>query len=176
MPDLARGRFSPPLPYVWVEENVITFQYRYIPTINRIVASLVPPFEIKLSSSIPWEIEFRSNISNLNADLRGLELRSLDLLGGASQIKLLLSRPNKTTFIYITGGIRNGTIGLPPSVGVRVQVSGGVSNLGFDSQHFDIIGSDTHLENSTSESATSRCDISISDGANNVTIDEWSPF
>jgi len=131
---------------------------------------------ITLNASIPWGIEFRGSTSNLNADLRGLELRSLDLLGGASQIRLLLSKPAKTTFIYITGGIRDGTIRVPASVGMRVQVSGGASNLMFDGQHFAEIGGATILENSIFKSATSRCEICIAGGASNLTIVELAPL
>jgi len=132
--------------------------------------------KITLNASIPWGIEFRGSTSNLNADLRGLELRSLDLLRGASQIRLLLSKPAKTTFLYITGGIRDGTIRVPAGVGMRVQVSGGVSDLLFDGQHFAEIGGATILENSIFKSATSRCDICIAGGASNLTIVELAPL
>jgi hypothetical protein len=63
----------------------------------------------------------RCGISNLNVDLRGLELRSLDLLEGESQIDLLLSKPFGTTFIYITGGIRIGTIRVTSRLGFTLR-------------------------------------------------------
>jgi hypothetical protein len=141
------------------------------PPIHRRDVPGKPGDEITLNAYIPWEIEFRGGISNLHADLRGLELRSLDVLGGASQIRLLLSGPARTTFIYITGGIRNGTIRVPPGVGISVQVSGSVSNLVFDGQRFAAMAGDINLENSTFKSATSRCDVCIAGGANNLTID-----
>jgi hypothetical protein len=142
------------------------------PPLNRGSGSDKPGDEITLNTSIPWEIEFRGDISNLNADLRGLELRSLDVLGVASQIRLLLSEPAKTTFIYITAGILDSTIRLPPGVGVRVQVSGGISNLTFDGQSFTAIKGDINLENSNFKSETSRCDVCIAGGASNLTIEE----
>ena len=141
------------------------------PPLNRGRCPDKPGDEITLNTSIPWEIEFRGDISNLNADLRGLELRSLDVLGVASQIRLLLSEPAKTTFLYITGGIHDGTIRMPPSVGVRVQVSGGVHNLVFDGQRYAAIRGDINLENSTFKSAISRCDICIAGGAGDLTLD-----
>jgi hypothetical protein len=134
-----------------------------------------PGDEITLNTSIPWEIEFRGTISDLNADLRGLELRTLDVLGGASQIRLLLSKPAGTAFLYITGGIRDGTIHNPPGVGVRVQASGGVSNFVFESKRFAATRGDLNLENSTFKSATSRLEICIAGGASNLTIDELAP-
>jgi hypothetical protein len=135
-----------------------------------------PGDEITLNASIPWEIEFRGDLSNLNADFRGLELRSLDVLGVASQIKLLLSEPVKTTYIYITGGIRKGTIRLSAGVGVRVQISGGVTDLKFDGQRFAAMSGDINLENSIFKSATSRCDFCIAGGVSNLTIEEGAPL
>jgi hypothetical protein len=128
--------------------------------------------EITLNASIPWEIEVRGNLANLNADLRGLDLHSLDVLGVSSQIRLLLSEPAETAFIYITGGVRKGTIRVPPGVGIRVQVKGGIYNLVFDGQRFSALERDINLENSTFKSATSRCDICIASGADHLTIEE----
>lgn len=189
-----RGRFVHRVSWVGFEKGIVMVGYYpdyygrpdvLTPASDR-PASDHPPFpplarrscpeepvdEITLKASIPWEIEFRGDIANLNADLRGLDLRSLDVFGIASQIRLLLSRPAKTIFIYIQGGIREGTIRVPPGVGVRVQVSGGVSSLVFDGQRFAATRGDLNLENSTFKSATSRCDICISGGASNLTIEE----
>ena len=180
MPELARGRFAHHLPRIRAEAggttgeptSGITLQDEYIPFISRLVTCQAPLGEVRLNPAIPWEIEFRCAISNLNADLRVLELRSLDLLGAASQIRLLLSRPAKTTFIYIAGGIRKGTIRVPPGVGIRVHFSGGVSNLVFDDHRYDAVSGDTNLVNSTFNSATSQYDICMAGGASDVTIGE----
>jgi len=185
---LVRGRFVRRVSWVGFEAGIV--MVGYYPEAPRHPGARCPFFlplnrrdspdktgdAITLNASIPWEIEFRGSTSNLNADLRGLELRSLDLLGGASQINLLLSRPSNATFIYITGGIRDGTIRVPAGVGMRVQVSGGVSDLLFDGQHFAEIGGATILENSIFKSATSRCDICIAGGASNLTIVELAPL
>lgn len=186
---LVRGRFVRRVSWVGFEEGIVMVGYYPDSSCRSDVLSPSsgrPPFpplnrrddpnktgdEITLNASIPWEIEFRGNTSNLNADLRGLELRSLDLLRGASQVRLSLSKPAKAIFIYITGGIRDGTIRVPASVGVRVQVSGGVSSLMFDGQRFAAIDGDTNLEKSDFKNATSRCDICIAGGASNLTIEE----
>ena len=140
--------------------------------LNRHRLSDKPGDEITLNASIPWEIEFRGDISDLNADLSDLDVRSMDALGGADRIRLRLSRPSETTFIYITGGIHESAIRVPAGVGVRVQVGGGASNLMFGYQRIAVIDKDIHLENPSFKSATSRCDICIAGGANDLTIEE----
>jgi hypothetical protein len=127
--------------------------------------------EITLKTSIPWEIEFRDRILDLNADLSELELRSLDMLGGAERIRLLLPGSAKATFIYIRGGIRHSEIRVPPGVGVRVQVSGGVKNLVFDGQRFAAMDEGIHWENSNFNSAANQCNICIVGGATDLTIE-----
>ncbi len=175
MSEFAHGRYALHSPRVWIEESVITYQYSTLPLLDR----LVPPYEqlgeIKLNPSVPWEIEFCGAISNLNADLRELDLRSLDLLGGASRISMLLSRPAKTTFIYITGGVRTGTIRIPSGVGISVQISGDVRNLMFDHHQLGAASGDTALENPEFKDATSRCEICIAGGASSLEIDEMAP-
>jgi hypothetical protein len=178
---LVRGRFVRRVSWVGFEAGIVMVGYYPdfcsrsdrppFPPLHRISGPGEPGDEIALNASIPWEIEFRGTISDLNADLRGLDLRSLDVLGGANQIRLLLSKPAGTAFLYITGGIRDGTIRIPPGVGVRVQVSGGVSNLVFDGQRYAAIRGDLNLENSTFKSAISRCDICIAGGASDLTLD-----
>jgi hypothetical protein len=170
-PEPARGRTGHHWPRVQVEQGTIAYQFRNFSLLDRLMPSHVPFGEVRLNPSIPWEVEFHGGISKLNADLRGLDLQSIDLLGGASQIRLLLSRPAKTTFIYITGGVRNGTLRVPSGVGIRVQVSGGASNLAFDHQNFAAIGGDINLENADFRGAASRCEICISGGASNLMIE-----
>jgi hypothetical protein len=170
--ELARGSSAHHWPHVWVEQATIKFQYRTFSLLNRLVPGFVPFGEVRLNPSIPWEVEFRSGISDLNADLRALDLRSIDFLGGARWISLQLSRPTKTTYIYLTGGVRNGTIRVPPGVGISVRISGGASNLVFDGRHYAVVDQDTNLENGAFKTAPVRINIGIAGGASDLTIGE----
>lgn len=169
-PHLYQARFSLDAPHVWVQEDLVTL------TFNRLISSVRlanldrPPGEILLNGSIPWEIEFRKGVSALVADLVGLKLRSLDILGGADQIRLLLSRPSGSTFIYISGGVNSSLIQVPASTGIRVQVSGGSTNLAFEGQRFRAIGGETDLQSTGYEEMPDRYDIRIAGGTNNLTI------
>ena len=172
MSELAHGSFEHLLPRVRVEENTIMIQYRDFSSLSGGDHLKKKLSAITLNPSIAWEIEFREGVSDLHADLHGPDLRSLDLLGGAHQVELLLPDPIKTSFIYITGGIENSVIRIPAGVGIRVQVSGPIKYLFFDSRYIDHPGGKTSLENAVIQSVPNRYDICISGGASNVTIDE----
>ncbi len=170
MPYLYQARFRRYAPRVWVQENIVTIEYSRFPFLDRLANLRGPLAEISLNGSIPWEVELRNGVSHLNADLRQLQLRSLDILNGASRIRLMLSKPSGTTYIYISGGISQGIILVPPSTDVRVQVSGGTTNLVFDDQRFGAIDSETSLVSSGFNSARGGYDICFAGGASNLTI------
>lgn len=168
--DLYRARFKRQTPHVWLHENTVTIQFRRFRFLDGLANLSGPLAEISLNDSIPWEIEFRKGVSYLDADLHQLQLRSLDMLNGANQIRLLLSRPLGTTYIYISGGISRGTILMPADAGVSLRVTGGVTNLVFDHQRFGAIGGETILQSPDFNSTTGRFDICIAGGASNLTI------
>ena len=169
--DLYRAHFGYFAPRVWVKEGTITIRDRRFPSAGRPVNSAWRPAKIRLNGSIPWEIEFRRGVSHLTADLAQLQLRSLDILGGAYQIQLLLSEPSGSAFIYISGGIHQGLIRVPPTTGVRVQISGGSSNLIFVDQHLGRVGSEASLESIGYAHARQRYDIRITGGSRDLTIE-----
>jgi hypothetical protein len=171
IPDLAHGHFTHHAPCIEVEEGVLNLHYRHFSFFDQMPFLPAPQGEIRLNTSIPWEIEFRNGVSELEAELASLELRALDILGGASRIRLALSKPSGTAFIYISGGISQGEIRAPATAGIRVQIGGGSSNLSFDNQRFGSIGGETRLETPDFESATSRYDVCIAGGTSNFTIE-----
>jgi hypothetical protein len=167
---LYRARFSRPAPRVRLSDNTVTIQYQRPQSLDRPVDMDQPFAEIRLNGSIPWEIEFRDGVARLKADLGRLQLRSLDLLGGASHIELELPKPAGTTFIYISGGLIQAAIRRPAGVAMRIQLAGAVRDLVFDGQHLGAVGGETSLETPGFFSAASRYDIFITGRASDVTI------
>jgi hypothetical protein len=168
--DLARGHFSHNALSIEVEEGTLSLQYRHFACFDQTLFLRAPRGEIRLNTSIPWEIEFRKGVSHLTADLAQLQLRALDILGGADRIRLALSEPSGTAYIYASGGISQSAIRAPATAGIRVQISGGSSNLNFENQRFGAIGGETRLETPDFESAIGRYDICIAGGTSNLTI------
>jgi len=172
LPDLARGRFTLQAPHIEINEGALILQFRHFDCFDQKVFLGEPLGEIRLNISIPWEIEFRDGVSNLNADLGGLQLRSLDVLGSAEDVTLELSQPAETGFIYISGDAHQVSILRPPQAGVRLSVIGGIHTLSLDGRHFAEIEGEARLESSGLTSSTPRYEIGIAGGASHLTIKE----
>lgn len=171
---LYQAHFKHNTPRVWLQDDILTVEYNHFPFISKTAGFREPLAEISMNGSIPWEIEFRHGVSFLNAELATVQLNSLDILGGANQLQLSLSTPLDTTFIYISGGIRQGVIHIPLDTALRVQVRGGASHMRFEDQRFEVDGGEISLETPNFESATQRYDICIAGGVNEFSIDRES--
>jgi hypothetical protein len=124
MEDLYRARFEGKVPDVRVDGGTVTVKYR--PSIHRTRG------EITLSGRIPWSIRGHFGMSDVVADLEDLELRSLEVSAGASNVQARLPRPNATVRIRIGGGASHVALIRPAGVPVRVHIGGGASNLAID--------------------------------------------
>jgi hypothetical protein len=151
---------------------MVVLQYRRSPCSGQEGFSPGPLGEIRLNPSIPWEIEFHGRLSGLTADLRGLQLHSLDILGSASEVALSLSRPAGTGFLYISGDAHRLSIRRPSEAGARLSALGGISKLSFDGRSFDGIDGEALLESSGFTSSTLRYEIGVAGGARHVTISQ----
>lgn len=175
--DLCQARFSHHVPSMRLHEDTLTIEYPHLVFSDPSVESGKPLSEIGLNNTIPWDIEFHSSVSALKADLSRLQVRSLDYLGNASRVELLLSKPAGTAFIYISGGLNQGVISRPAGVSLRIKISGSVSDLLFDDQHLGVAGGEISLESPNFSSSPDRYEICITGGANRVLIfDERRPI
>ncbi|HZD10296.1 MAG TPA: hypothetical protein VE553_03060 [Candidatus Binatia bacterium] len=168
---LLQARFTRRPLQIWAQNGIVTVHSRHLPLIDHLLSRRPSPPDFCLNSSIPWEFEFHGGVSQLNGDLSQILLRSLDILSGASRIRLNLSAPSQTTFIHIAGGISGGVLHLPPQTAVRLQISGGASRLAFAGQQFGAIGGETSLQSPDFDSAKSRYDICVSGGVSHLKID-----
>ena len=159
MEELYRARFEGKVPEVRVEGGTVTVKYR---------PSLHPTRgEITLTGRIPWSIDAHGGMSDVVADLEGLELRSWEVSAGASKVNARLPRPKETVRIRIGAGASNVELIRPAGVPVRFRVGAGASKLAIDdfrgSGKIDWRSPDyDHLEG--------RYDIEIGAGASKVTV------
>lgn len=165
------AQFKGAIPGVWMQNGIVTIKYGRFPLLEQLVNWSRLSATMSINASIPWEIELRGGVSRLDADLSQLQLGSLDILGGASEIALKLSKSSGTTFIYLSGGISQGLFRVPAGTATRIQISGGASRLAFYGQRFGAIGGEIRLESPQFEHSTSRYDICIAGGASNLSIE-----
>lgn len=158
---LYHARFSDPPPVVHLQEGLILIQ----PASRLLLRNQRPPpifsIDIRLNGAVAWEIEFRGYVSHLQADLRRLRLRSLDILGDASQVTLLLPPPEGTAFLYLSGAVRDSAIQRPARVGMRIHAGGGIEELRFDHQILRGVMAETSLESSSFSAENGYYDLTI---------------
>jgi len=124
MEDLYRARFEGKVPDVQVDGGTVTIKYRL---------SLHPTRgEITLTGRIPWSINAHAGMSDVVADLEGLELRSWEVSAGASKIEARLPYPKDAVRIRIGAGASNVELIRPAGVPVQVRVGSGASKLAID--------------------------------------------
>jgi hypothetical protein len=162
MDDLFRARFDGKVPEVGVDRGTVSVKYR---------PSFHPPTgEITLSGRIPWTIRAHSGMSDVTAELEGLELKDLEISGGGSRLEIRLPRPATSIPVRIGGGASNVEIIRPAGVPVRVRIGSGASKLAIDDFSVGSAGGKTDWKSPDYDSTVERYDIEIGAGASQVTV------
>jgi len=162
MEDLYRARFEGKVPDVRVDGGTVAVTYRM---------SIRPTRgEIILSGRVPWVIEGAFGMSDVVADLEDLDLRSLEISGGASGIEVRLPRPKEPTRVRIGGGASNVELIRPTGVPVRVLIGSGVSDLAIDDFRVGAAGGKTDWRTPDYDQVEGRYNVEIGAGASEVTI------
>jgi hypothetical protein len=162
MDDLFRSRFDGKVPEVAVDGGTVSVKYR---------PSFHPPTgEITLSGRVPWTIRAHWGMSDVTADLEGLELRDLEISGGSSRFEIRLPRPGSSIPVRIGGGASDVEVIRPAGVPVRVRIGGGASKLAIDDFSVGSAGGKTDWKSPDYDSAEQRYDIEIGAGASKVTV------
>jgi DNA-binding MarR family transcriptional regulator len=166
--DLYRARFEGLPPIVTVRDNTVIIEQkrRFLPFDWRAQSS-----DVSLNTSIPWAVSLRGGMWKLTADLRALRLESLEVAGGASDVEIWLPAAIGTVPVRISGGASKVSLHRPAGVAIRVDMSGGASQLTFDDQRLGAIGGRSHFESPGLNEASDRYEARISGGASQIVID-----
>ena len=165
------ARFGTRVPVVEVRGGMVTLRYPRSPNDDWLDRQSERPAEVTLNAQIPWDIEVRGGTSRLTADLRGLQLGSLKVDGGAGRLQVALPAPSGIVAVAILGGVSNVAIHRPEGVAARLRVGGGATNLRFDDRHIGAVGGELDLQSGDYDGATDNYDVVVMGGANNVSID-----
>ena len=164
--ELYRATFDGSVPQVRLRGGVVSVQYRGMFDWRKRKA------DIALSTGVPWDISIRGGASRLNADLRDIDVRSLDLSGGTSKSALHLGPPKGAVTIRLIGGSSTLEVDRPNGVPIRLSIVGGVSRLEFDGERVGSRGGVVSLESADAGKIANRYAIEIVGGASAVTIAE----
>ncbi|HEX9056838.1 MAG TPA: MarR family transcriptional regulator [Ktedonobacterales bacterium] len=164
---LYQARFEGATPEVKVEDGVVTIRY---PRRLWFLGGSQRSAEVSLNAAIPWRIVIQGGASDITAELRGLDLASLEMKGGQSMIRLNLPVPSAVVPIRLSGGASEITIRRPAGVAARVHLKGWASAFVFDEQRFSNLGNDVRLQSPDFKGMTPGYDIDVASSVSTATI------
>ncbi len=167
--DLYRARFEGRRPAVTRGPNGdVAFQYKgFSWFLARNVAA-----QLSLTTAVPWSIEIRRGVTHLSADLRELQLTSVDITGGATESVLSLPVPRGTATLRVSGGASRLVVRRPRGTAVQITIRGGASNLVFDAQRLGAVGGPTRLATQGWDAATDRWAVELTGGSSEFSVVE----
>ena len=165
--ELYRARFDGATPQVRVRDGRVLVQYRGIPfDWRKRVAT------IGLNPSIAWSLEAVGGVTRVEADLREIDVRRFDLIGGSERIQAELGRPTGEVPIRIVGGAKTIRFERPAGVPVRVRVKGGANQVEVDRQSYGSKSGDTSVESRGWSDTGDRFSLEVVGGVKTITVVE----
>jgi DNA-binding MarR family transcriptional regulator len=170
MAGLYRSKFKGNIPEIKVEGGTVTIGHRrhLLPFDWRVAKAAV-----WLNPAVPWEVSLKGGMWKLSCDLRGLDLRSLEVGGGASDIEIWLPVAAGIVPVRISGGASNVKLHRPAASALGAEVTGGASNLVVDGRRLGSMSGSNRFETGTPPftAAPDRYEVRLSGGASQLTID-----
>jgi DNA-binding MarR family transcriptional regulator len=166
--ELYRAEFEGGLPDIKTDGGTVTIGHKrhLLPFDWRVAKS-----DIWLSPAVPWEISLKGGMWKLSCDLRGLELRSLEVGGGASDIELWLPAAAGVVPVRISGGASNVKVHRLAATALGAEVSGGASNLVVDGRRLGAMAGRNRFETEGFAAAADRYEVRLSGGASQLVVD-----
>ena len=170
--DLFQAQFSSLIPKVSVQNGTVSIRYRFslVEWVKHALLWKGHAAKVSLNTSIPWDINLRGGVGNMQADLREVNLKSLTFSGGISLAEILLPRPSGRIAVHVMGGASRLTFLYPDGVNVQLRVHGGASNLTFGGQFFGSLAGKVEFETPSYQQATDRYQIRVFSGASHLTV------
>jgi hypothetical protein len=176
MSGLVRGRFQGESPSINVDGSVVTLRSQRN-ALDMLLALLGrrprPRGEITLDASPAWELDIQGGVSHVSADLREIELVSLDIAGGCRSIEIDLPRPTGPVQLQMAGGVLGVTFHRPEGVPVSIHARGGVSGLRVDGQSLPRVGGALRWESPGFSPDVAYYALDVSGGVRGVTVDAY---
>jgi hypothetical protein len=168
--DLYRATFTGKRPQIAVEpDGLVTVQYKGFSWFGMSGVSA----QLALTNAVPWAIEIRKGVSHLTADLRELDVTSIDITGGASECELTLPRPRgQAATLRITGGTSKLVVKRPRGTAAQISIRGGASSFVFDDQKIGAVGGTVRLSTPGWDTAPDRWSIEVTGGASSLSVTE----
>jgi DNA-binding MarR family transcriptional regulator len=163
--ELYRAVFEGATPQVRLRDGRVLVQYRGLPFDWRKRTA-----QFGLNRTIPWTIEVVGGVQTVQADLRAIDVRKFDVVGGSERVQIELGVPSGEVGLRLVGGARTIRIERPRDVGVRVKVQGGTESLVLDGTTIGKRGGESTLVSPTWAKRADRYDVEIVGGSRTIEV------
>jgi len=163
--DLYRASFEGAMPQVRLRDGRVLVQYRGLPFDWRKRTAT-----FALNTTIPWTIEAMGGIQRVEADLRAVDVRKFDLVGGTERIQIELGAPNGEVPVRIVGGASTIRLERPRGVPVRVRVVGSTGSATLDGLNLGGKGGASMLSSAGWDGARDRIALEIVGGSKSIVV------
>jgi DNA-binding MarR family transcriptional regulator len=163
--DLYRASFEGAMPQVRLRDGRVLVQYRGLPFDWRKRTAT-----FGLNATIPWTIEAMGGIQRVEADLRAVDVRKFDLVGGTERIQIELGAPNGEVPVRIVGGARTIRLERPRGVPVRVRVVGSTGSATLDGLKLGRNGGASTLSSPGWDGARDRITLEVVGGSKSIDV------
>jgi DNA-binding MarR family transcriptional regulator len=163
--ELYRAAFEGAVPQVRVRDGRVLVQYRGLPFDWRKRTAT-----FGLNATIPWTIEIVGGIQRIEADLRSIQVRRVEVTGGMERVQLELARPRGEVGVRLVGGARTIRIERPRDVPVRVTSQGGAASFVVDDTRVGKQGGQTTLESPGWTKGGDRYQIEVVGGTKSIEV------
>ena len=163
--ELYRAAFEGATPQVRLRDGRVLVQYRGIPFDWRKRSAT-----LGLNTTIPWTIEAMGGIQRVEADLRAVDVRRFDLIGGSERIQIELGPINGELPIRIVGGSKTIRIERPRGVPAQLKVVGSAAAATIDGLKLGKRGGESTLESPGWDRARDRISLEVVGGSKSIDI------
>jgi TetR/AcrR family transcriptional regulator, tetracycline repressor protein len=128
--------------------------------------------EIEINAAHPWRVQVQGPTWNTLLDLRGINLRGVQVDSSATKIECLLPRPRGVVPIHISSGVVRVAIRRIPGTAVATVIKSGAVQVTLDDFHTRLPIADTRWETPGAAIAPDRYELEVSGGAVRVSLDD----
>jgi hypothetical protein len=153
-------------PEVTMEGGVVHISRRYGPR---------GALHLTLAGAVRWEIVIRGGVSRLSANLRGLRLASLEIVGGLDHAVIQLAQPEGVVPLRVSADTNRLSVERPPTAAIRARLNRGGSRVTLDGTHLGSVGIGTELESPNYNAVRDRYDVVIGGASAHLTLVAVAP-
>jgi TetR/AcrR family transcriptional regulator, tetracycline repressor protein len=127
---------------------------------------------IDINAAHPWRVQVQGPTWNTLLDLRGINLRGVQMDSSATKIECLLPRPEGVVPIHISSGVVRVALKRIPGTAVATVIKSGAVQVTLDDVHTRVALVDTRWETPGGAVAPDRYELEVSGGAVRVSLDD----